>query len=122
MSRFKNSLGIIAVGTASQEGDRIDEESRARDRADTIISALRVSELADGKNLYRLNLGQYKQKKKLDKVQTGYQRRLILIGIMEKPKNISEQDLEEKLKTAIKSSEGLQFDTDVYSRYEFKIK
>lgn len=116
---FKSSIGLIAVGLASQEGDLKEEEIRASERADAILSSFRVLNFSNSKEFYKLNLGQYLPKEKLDKNETAYQRRVIIIGIMEKNKSMKVKTISKKLKVALEDSERLNFETGLYSKYEF---
>ncbi|MBB3697732.1 hypothetical protein KMW28_06050 [Flammeovirga yaeyamensis] len=116
---FETSIGLIAVGLASQEGDLKEEENRAGERADAILSGFRVLNFSNSKELYKLNLGQHLPKKELGKDETAYQRRVILIGIMEKEKTMSIKAISKKLELALEDSERLNFDTKIYSKYEF---
>jgi len=118
---FETSIGLISVGLASQEGELKEEEIRAGERADAILSSFRVLNFSSSKELYKLNLGQYRngKKKDVDKKKTAHQRRVILIGIMEKEENMSTKKISAKLKAALEDSERLNFDTRIYSQYEF---
>lgn len=116
---FGNALGLIAVGTASQEGsDTQKEELRADRRADAILFNIRINVIAKNKELYKLNLGQYLDKKNLTTLETAYQRRVIIVGIMQKDSTMNLAELKTALKNGLNDSEGLDYDTEKYSNFE----
>ena len=118
---FQSSLGVVAVGLASQEGKIQEEEARATERADKIADVLRTASAS--KELYTLSLGQYLVKEKIDKKLTGYQRRVILIGILEKEAESKKIEIEKALRLALRDTEGLNFTTERYSNFQFdKVK
>jgi len=116
---FKNAIGLIAVGVASQENfeNRKREENRAEVRADNIINMLKMKNYLQSKNLYVLNLGQFTSY--FTDSETSYQRRIIIIGIMQQDKSMSFEEIEQSVKQAIIKSNGLAFDKDKYSKFEF---
>lgn len=119
---FQKVIGVISVGLASQEGDNLKvEEARAVDRADKIADILRTTNYA--KELYTLSLGKYLLNENVDKNLTGYQRRVIVIGIMEKEEGLKKGEIERALRLALKDIEGLNFSTERYSKFTFdKVK
>jgi hypothetical protein len=120
---FEKAIGLIAVGTASQEGENQEiEELRADRRADAILFNIRDNSIAVNKELYKLNLGQFKEKRNLDKQETAYQRRVIIIGILEKDSTMSITETKTALRNALIDSEGLKYDTDKYSKFDFTLQ
>ncbi len=117
---FEESLGLVAVGTASEEGtNRLKEEKRADRRADEILYILRMMEVSRNKELYKLNLGQYMQMTGLSTSETAYQRRVIIIAIMGRDESMSNTEIKGALKDALMDSEGLNYDVEMYSMFEF---
>jgi hypothetical protein len=111
-------LGIVGVGTASVEGDRSEEESRAQDRAETLIATLR-EEFPRTAGLYGLNLGQFtKPFRPRTTAQTATQRRVIVIAILQQDKGI---DLRAALFDALvrlaSSDTPVPFDIRDYSQF-----
>lgn len=117
---FKTSLGIVALGVSSYEGEKETEEDRADKRADAILSGLRTLEMTKDKNLYKLNLGKFMYNENPGPGKTSYQRRVIVIGIMEASKSLSVNQVGEKLQKALQKSDQLSFDVNKYSMYKFE--
>lgn len=119
---FDDMIGLIAVGTASHEGNANQEISRADKRADNIVSVFRQTDLASKKEIYKLNLGQYlKEQPSATIEETSIQRRLIIIGISERDKKMSFDEMREALKNALqKSSLKYTLETKSYSNFDFK--
>jgi len=120
---FENALGLVAVGMASQENYKniAVEEDRAERRADNILLALNPHQLAREKEIYKLNLGIHEEEdKSLTKDETSYQRKIIIIGVMNKSKDISFPKFEECLREALELSGGLSFDKNRYSTFDLK--
>ncbi|MCP9769411.1 hypothetical protein EGI22_16025 [Lacihabitans sp. LS3-19] len=114
------SKALIAVGTASQEGEnREREEQLARSRADTMMFQLKSIPLSNQKELYLLNLGQFTQQIDLNSDETDYQRRMIMIGIMEKDERLTVSQIGQCLQNAVQSPNGLNFNTNNYSLFNF---
>jgi hypothetical protein len=105
---------VIAVGTASQEGDRRIEVDRADRRADAIIEVLRP--ITGSKPLYKLNLGQHVPTSARD---TSYQRRVVIIDVMVRPLGMTEADLKEALLDALGYEEERSFEAVRYSTFDF---
>ncbi|MDZ7266853.1 MAG: hypothetical protein ONB48_06280 [candidate division KSB1 bacterium] len=103
--------GIICVGTASSEGERGDEESRARSRAERLQIIFR-EEFQNLPPLYTLSLGQFRHPRPtLDPRATRDERRVIVIEILEREDNVNLREaLKDALLKAIEStrSEGAQ--------------
>lgn len=117
------SKGFIAVGVASQEAiTREREEIRGQQRADEIVTALRLNELTQKKEIYSLNLGQYTNKLDLSIDETSYQRRVIIISIMERDSTMSFNELKQSLIDAMRNSEALAYEIDKYSKFDLKLK
>ncbi len=95
---------LIAVGVASQEGDREDEEARALARSQTIAGWLtKVS--SPGTALWSLTLGQYsKACKRQQDEDTSFERPIILAGVRSKADGAN---LQEALADAIGGHDNL---------------
>lgn len=113
---FHNAIGLIAVGMSSQEGNLIVEEDRAMRRAESIILALRPHSISEKKEIYKLNMGRFKNKTLLNKDETSFQRRVVIVAIMDKSDNISLEKLKVCLKDAFSKSE-LSFKEKYYSAF-----
>jgi len=110
---------LIAVGTASCEGDPHREAGRASVRSQELISWLRpvLGELEKERHrqLYRLDMGQFRDCRGLDSEQTGEQRRVILLAA--KSRSHQEKDaLERDLCATLKERKPLGFDPEDYSQ------
>ena len=122
---FGETFGIISVGTASCEGAKSSENKRAEKRAVTLDQWLNqaVRKHDDLKNTerYTLNLGQYKRKclSKTEKTkqQTALQRRVIIISITDRDKDVN---LSQALRDAIIKRPDLSFDIKKYSSFDLK--
>lgn len=120
---FNDMIGLIGVGAASQEGNLNQEIIRADKRADNIISVLRQNELTENKELYKLNLGKYLiEELNVSINATSVQRRLIIIGIKERERTMSFEEMKKALQKALqKSSLKYTLDTKSYSNFDFKV-
>jgi hypothetical protein len=109
------SQELIAVGLASQEGDRAIEEQRAARRSRTVLGWM-VLVAPPEKPLWRLNLGQYNGElcKAQEDADTSFQRPLILIGVRERQDGA---DLSEALTDAITGKANLP-SRECYSRFD----
>ena len=122
---FGETFGIISVGTASCEGGKSSENKRAEKRAVTLDQWLNQAfrKYDDLKNTerYTFNLGQYKRKclSKTEKTkqQTALQRRVIIIGITDRDKDVN---LSQALRDAIRKRPDLSFDIKKYSSFDLK--
>lgn len=115
-SMAKNAEFFVCVGTASEEGPRIGEESRAMDRAGQLAAWVQSS-VPDVKQIYTLNLGQYfgeDNSFKSDISLTEYQRRVVLISVTQQSSGIQ---LEKALIKALSKLKTLSFHPDNYSSF-----
>lgn len=106
---------IIAVGTASEEIEKSveGENERARKRANNIIRELTPVTKKEV-NLYELVLGKYKGN---DDTKSYMQRRIIVIGVLEK----NEQTFPDDLKWALNQKQSeTQLDIQDYELFELK--
>ncbi|HRY07830.1 MAG TPA: hypothetical protein P5114_11970 [Hyphomicrobiaceae bacterium] len=103
-ARLKSSKQLIAVGTASEEGDPVQEKHRAGQRADQ--TARWLSAIADELiPLWTLNLGQYQQPcEACDTNETNWQRPFLIIAVRQAAWGI---DLAEALADALGSASNL---------------
>lgn len=116
---FKKAKSLISVGVASEEGNLRTEEDRADRRADEVMKIIKFNKIARGKELYKLNLGQYLQKTNLNSDLTATQRRVIIIGIISKDRTMTFNEIENTLKRALGRSEKLAVKVNHYSKFEF---
>jgi len=120
LSDFGEVIGLVSVGCASQEGTLENEIYRAERRADNVLTILKQHRKTKGvKNWYKLNLGQYSTTQK-DKKETSVQRRVIIIGILEKDNSMNGQEVGLALQDALqKSSLKTTVNIDSYSNFDF---
>lgn len=91
-------FGIVCVGTASSEGERGEEESRAKGRAERLQIIFR-EEFDNVPALYSLSLGQFQHKQKSFNPQaTRDERRVIVIEILDRDQEVN---LTEAIKDAL---------------------
>ncbi len=112
-ARLKQAKQLIAVGTASQEGDPQAEVFRAAKRAEKIAEW--IVPLAEKETpIWTLNLGQYKEPcETCDTAATNWQRPFLLIAVRRAAWGV---DLGEALNDALSSASNLPA-TDRYSAY-----
>ncbi|MEO1207539.1 MAG: hypothetical protein AAFV45_14525 [Pseudomonadota bacterium] len=102
--RLKRSNAIIAVGLASQEGDRTVETERAGKRAATTAEWITAA-IQGARPVYSLNLGQYQEPcADCESQGTSWQRPLIVIGVRQSD---DEVDLREALMDAFTRAKNL---------------
>ena len=103
-ARLKTASQLIAVGTASEEGDPTKEKHRAGLRADQ--TAKWLASVVDGKTtLWTLNLGQYQQPcTACDTNETSWQRPFLVIAVQRMSWNTN---LGEALADALASASNL---------------
>ncbi len=91
-------FGIVCVGTASSEGERGEEESRAKSRAERLQIIFR-EEFDNVPALYSLSLGQFQHKQRSFNPQaTRDERRVIVIEILDREQDVN---LKEAIKDAL---------------------
>ena len=118
--QVRDSLGsasdLIAVGLASQEGERTQEEARALDRARTVsqwIAKVSKPEMA----LWTLTLGQYdKACKEQEDTDSSFERPVIFAGVRSKADGVN---LQEALADAISDHDNLP-SRGCYSRFDLE--
>lgn len=107
---------LIAVGLASQEGERTQEEARALDRAKTVsrwMSKVSKPEMA----LWTLTLGQYdKACKEQEDSDSSFERPVIFAGVRSKADGVN---LQEALGDAINGHDNLP-SRGCYSRFDLE--
>lgn len=114
-AHFKNSDGIIAVGCASEEGDRKNETRRAQDRANKLIHDLRQEIISTDIKLYALNIGQHKVDSSSNSDDTAEYRRVIFISLKSKWLTYNKENTLQKLEAALRR------DLDKNSSWPYKI-
>ena len=116
--RIRESLAsatdLIAVGLASQEGERAQEEQRALSRSQTVQGWM--NKLSNpGVALWTLTLGQYdKACKKQEDADSSFERPLIFAGVRSKAEGTN---LQEALADAISGHDNLP-SRECYSRFD----
>lgn len=112
---------LIAVGTASCEGILGREGRRAGDRSDQLVDWLReaLADLDDPepRQIYRLNLGKFRECNGLSPDQTDDQRRVIVLAIRNKKHGLSPDALEKRLWEDLASHKPRGFNPSDYSAF-----
>lgn len=112
--RLSHATDLIAVGLASAEGERQQEETRATERAGHIAKAL-AGATRGSKTIWTLNLGQYTGKATdLGSDGSDWQRPILIIGLRSAAADV---DLGEALASAMNGADNLP-KTASYSRFE----
>ncbi len=115
---------IVAVGTASCESPLgpLVENHRAEERAEQLVRWIEESRAqlpsrpGPMRNVIPLNLGGFtKECPKSEAAETSRQRRLVLIAVTDRQKDL---DLESCLQERMKEDSSLKFLTDNYSRFD----
>lgn len=115
------SKAIVCVGTASVEGERIEQARLAYDRSERLLALIR-EELKPKVPLYGLNLGRAKfgEFVQSNQLKNAQQRRIIVVEIIEQEENV---DLKEALFNALilarETKPPIPFDVREYFEFEF---
>jgi hypothetical protein len=120
--QLKMSYGdLIAVGTASCEGILGREGTRAGRRSEHLVEWLReaLADLGDSepRQIYRLNLGRFRDCGGLSPEETDDQRRVIVLAIRNRNHGLSPDALREKLRQDLSTHRPLNFDPADYSQF-----
>jgi hypothetical protein len=115
LEKLDKAKGVIVVGTASQEGGLLSEEGRADHRADRLLKL--VKPITGLKKTYKLNLGQHSTDHAADTSDTSYQRRVIIIDILENDPEMSVADIRAALLNALSKEKKYSFDAVRYSKF-----
>ena len=112
---------LVAVGTASCEGILGRESSRAGRRSEHLVEWLReaLSELDDvaPRQIYRLNLGQFRDCRGLSPEETDEQRRVIVLAFRNTNHGLDLDALREALRQDLSNHSPLGFDPSDYSEF-----
>jgi hypothetical protein len=114
---LKQNKGFICVGTASKDGSDSSQNGLAAQRADEIVFCVRP--LSDPtQDVYRLNLGRYST---LDK-DVPNQRRVIVIGILEKEDGMDDNSIKEACYNALKNElkASVKLNLENYQSFDFQ--
>jgi hypothetical protein len=113
---LESASDLIAVGLASQEGERIQEEARALERAKTVsrwMAKVSKPEMA----LWTLTLGQYdKACKEQEDSDSSFERPIIFAGVRSKADGVN---LQEALADAVSGHDNLP-SRGCYSRFDLE--
>ncbi len=113
---LEGASDLIAVGLASQEGERAQEEARAADRAKTVVAWLKKVSKPD-MTLWTLTLGQYdKACKQQEDADSSFERPVIFAGVRSKG---ADANLQEALADAISGHDNLP-SRECYSRFDLE--
>ncbi len=106
---------VIAIGLASQEGQREEETERARRRADSAAGWLSTA-IGSGTPIWTLNLGQFRGgcKAASETADTSWQRPVIIVGIRSEEKGVN---LTEAFADAISGKSNLP-SRDCYTNFD----
>jgi hypothetical protein len=120
--------GLICLGMASVEGNKKDEENRAKNRVATLLDAARKARVYEDCPFYGLNLGQYVgktdgNKQKSCSESTLWQRRVVLIKIITQLPGLTDEELKEGAISALidkAKNKHIEFPIDIreYSLFE----
>lgn len=120
---LKGVTELICIGTASTEGYKDREEQRAENRMETLINLLKDNLNAEGISISGLNIGQYQGiKDTVCSDETLWQRRVIILKIIEQKSDITDQEQEKAiiriLLSKIKSNKEFPLDIRKYSKFK----
>lgn len=112
---LSRSVEVIAVGLASQEGQRAEETERARSRAASAAGWLATA-VDGGIPIWTLNLGQFRGtcKATTEAADTGWQRPVIIVGIRSRETGVN---LTEAFADAISGKSNLP-SRDCYTNFD----
>lgn len=119
--------GIVALGTASNEGGEHSQEKLSQDRSITLVNELRGNSAFSSIPIYGFSLGQYTEEKsnKRCSSHTSDQRRVILLKIIDADEYLlgNQQKLEDALREILVRKsihQGVVFPIDVRKYSKFK--
>lgn len=115
LSEMSIAKEIVAVGTASEEGSQSNELERADRRADSLLRIIRP--MADSRPLYKLSLGQHERTG--DGPDTGYQRRVIVIALMDLDTAMEFEDIKRCLYSELTKAGRFSFKIADYWEFVF---
>ena len=118
LDKFHIAKQFVAVGVASEEGNIQRETLRAANRADEISGVLQPQ--IGGRDLYLLNLGQYTHPTGLEPSETAYQRRVIVVAVLERDPEMDERVFSLSLRDALSNSSGIAFNRTNYSEFDLQ--
>lgn len=111
---LEKATDMIAVGVASSEGDRGQEEARADRRSQTVVNWLATLGNQNA-GVWRINLGQYNKSCESQRdADTSFQRPLIMVGVRSRDEGTN---LQEALASAISGKSNLP-SRECYSRFD----
>lgn len=116
-ARFNRSVGIVVVGAASEQGNILSEEKRAKARARQLVHWLREIVVDTASELYTLSLGRFLDESGLDQHDSALQRRIVIISITKMDDNI---DLSNALKAGLSSTSSWPFKIKEYSQFHLE--
>lgn len=115
---------LICLGTASSEGRKQGEEIRAEDRMETLFNTIDKFLRNENIPIKGLNLGKYIEKDPSGKCsdKTLWQRRVVIIKVIEKAPNLDNEDYLKSLKRILLNTNQLEdeFPIDItkYSKFQ----
>lgn len=116
-SRFNEAVDVIAIGTASEEGDAEREYKRSIERANQLIHWLRQSITKPSVSFWTFSLGKYEDAENLSKDESAYQRSIVVVRVFEKSEDIN---LLESLVTFLTENKDLPFPLSKYLKRDLK--
>lgn len=119
LSRLPNFLisnNIIAVGTASYEGNESKEFNRSQVRAKTIVNVIKQNlDLSNNRKFYILPIGKFKYSNSEYRNDSSHQRPVIIVGTIDS-KTDPDIDIKQALYNALTNNEVIKIDLEKYSR------
>lgn len=128
---LSRSRDIIAVGTASYEGENVNENERAKRRSEEILKTVRTKNLIpinnDIEGFYTLNLGKYKKEciakfsilENDKQIRTAYQRPIMVAVVLKRSENITKAEIEEELRKKLQELPQ-ELSLECYPNFDFK--
>jgi hypothetical protein len=104
--------GIVCIGTASAEGDQLEEVARAQERADYLAALVRMQQLKDIP-IYTLNLGVSRAVQEKEDSRNSREIQLILINKLDDYASIESDILQ------ILSGNNFELNSNKYSLFKF---
>jgi len=114
-ARFDSAVDLIAIGSASEEGDDLEEYDLARRRANQLKVWLRETVKNPHVQFRYLILGKFHGASQLSTDETAYQRSIVVVRVRQKEPGIN---LSEALHEALSKMSDLPFPLEKYPAFD----